>query len=634
MNGKLKFCVVGVICCAGLSAMGQERPVLMLPHPPTFSHPPLPGRHPIQPQPEPPGLGPIPIPFPPLPIFPEQPLNDTFANRAVIYSSWPSATNWISGSLSNATSEAGEPFIDGVSSGQTVWGTWTAPSNGIVTLSINADTFSPLLTVYAGSAPISYPPTLGVFPGSAITESVFTNLSLIASNNYLACYEHSECGCHWRERNQITFHVAGGQAYQICVDSAIITDASWIQQLQTWGQYNYYTWAVEQTTNIPVGGDVQLGLQFTPAPKNDDFVNRIKLSGSRVVTNASNVGATKQSGEPDHLGNPGGSSVWYSWTAPASGRVTLSTNEVPSYAPPSSSGGYGVGTIYWQIIPGPPTCGNLIDQNPPPVFYPLFAAYTGTAVASLTSANYLPAALAAFPNMVEFDAVKGQTYQIAFDGNLGTTGDIPFYLELTPPASNDSFAKRIPLHGIYVVATGYNAGATHQTGEPVFGSSSGKTVWWSWTAPASGTVSIDLSGSDYVFPVAVFAGATLGKLQMVSENSGGVSFEAIAGQIYQIAVSDFGGLTGVIDLKLEAPIVELPLLRVTKNSFNSAQLFYAASAGQVILLQRSKDGTNWQNLQESTASSNTIQFSVRPSPAGNGPYYRAIVVDLLPGNHR
>ena len=652
MNGKLKFCVAGMICWAGLSAMAQERPVLMLPHPPTFSHPPLPGRHPIQPQPEPPGLGPIPIPIPPLPIFPEQPLNDTFANRAVIYSSWPSATNWISGSLSNATSETGEPFIDGVSSGQTVWGTWTAPSNGIVTLSINADTFSPLLTVYTGSVPLLYPPTLGVFPGSAITESVFTNLSLIASNNYLACYEHSECGCHWRERNQITFHVASGQAYQICVDSAIITDASWVLQnvpvgdpvpagaiwarMQEFGSGYWSLYVPVLTTNVLAGGNVQLGLQFTPAPKNDDFVNRIKLSGSRVFTNASNAGATKELGEPNHSGNSGGSSVWYSWTAPASGRVTLSTNEVPAYAPPSSSdGGFGLGVItVWNGPPGPPNCGNEIDQNPPPVFYPVFAAYTGTAVASLTSANGLPAALAAFPNMVEFDAVKGQTYQIAFDGNMGTTGDIPFYLELTQPASNDSFAKRIPLHGIYVEATGYNAGATHQTGEPVFGSSSGKTVWWSWTAPVSGTVSIDLGGSDYAFPVAVFTGATLGKLQMVSENSGGVSFEAIAGQIYQIAISDFGGLTGVIDLKLEAPIVELPLLRVTKNSFNSAQLFYAASAGQVILLQRSKDGTNWQNLQESTASSHTIQFSVRPSPAGNGPYYRAIVVDLLPGNHR
>lgn len=92
------------------------------------------------------------------------------------------------------------------------------------------------------------------------------------------------------------------------------------------------------------------------------------------------------------------------------------------------------------------TCGNEIDQNPPPVFYPVFAAYAGYAVDSLTPANCLPAALDAFPNMVEFDAVKGQTYQIAFDGNLGTTGDIPFYLVLTPPASNDNFANGLQLH--------------------------------------------------------------------------------------------------------------------------------------------------------------------------------------------
>ena len=100
----------------------------------------------------------------------------------------------------------GEPLIDGVSSGQTAWGSWTAPSNGIVALSADAQTFSPLLTVYTGNE--------------------FANLSLVASNNYLMCYEDGDCGCHWGERQQISFHVARGLAYQLCVDSAIITDAS------------------------------------------------------------------------------------------------------------------------------------------------------------------------------------------------------------------------------------------------------------------------------------------------------------------------------------------------------------------------------------------------------------------------
>ena len=555
MKPNLKLCIAITICCAGFSTYAQ-------------------------------GV----LPFR---------LTDDFANRTVIFG----PDYWISSSLSNATSEAGELFIDGVSSGQTVWGTWTAPSNGIVTLSVNGTGFSPLLTVYTGSD--------------------LPSLSLIASNNYLACYEHSECGCHWRVRGQTTFHVARGEAYQIAVDSAIITDASWVLQTTPW-----YSWTVVSITNVPAGGDVQLGLQFTPAPANDDFEKRVKLSGSRVSTAASNDGATKQSGEPDHLGNPGGSSVWYSWTAPASGRVTLSTNEVPDYSPPSSSsGGVTIITIGW---PGPPpTCGNEIDQNPPPVFYPVFAAYTGTAVNSLTPANCLPVSLDAFPNAVEFDAVKGQTYQIAFDGNMGTTGDIPLYLALTKPALNDNFENRIKLHGIYVVATSYNAGATRQSNESVFGDSTGKTVWWTWTAPVGGTVSIDLSGSDYSFPVAVFAGSSLARLHVIATDSGGVTFEAVEGQTYQIAVGDHAGLTGAIKLELQATIVDLPLLQTVRRPANSALLRYRASAGQVILLLCSNDGANWQNVRTGVANRGMVEFLVRPAPADDGPYYRAIVVDRM-----
>ncbi len=564
MKPNLKLCIAITICCVGLS---------------TFAQGVLPFR-----------------------------LADDFSNRTVIFG----PDYWIVGSLSNATSEAGEPFIDGVSSGQTVWGTWTAPSNGIVTLSADADTFSPLLSVYTGDA--------------------LNNLSLVASNNYLACYESTICGCHWRERNQTTFHVARGQAYQICVDSAIITDASMgIQSIPVYTNSNgtivmEMFWGPTFTTNILNGGDFTLNLGFTPAPPNDDFINRIKLSGSRFSINVSNAGATKELGEPDHSGNPGGSSVWYSWTAPASGRVTLSTNEVPAYPPPSSASG-GIGLI--NTMPGPPTCGNEIDQNPPPIFYPVFAAYTGTAVNSLTPANCLPVSLDAFPNAVEFDAVKGQTYQIAFDGNMGTTGDIPLYLALTKPASNDNFNNRIKLRGIYVVATGYNAGATRQSGEPLFGDSTGKTVWWSWTAPVGGTVSIDLSGSDYSFPVAVFTGSTLAKLQMVAEDSGGVSFDAVEGQTYQIAIGDSAGLTGAIQMKLQAPVVDLALSQTGRNLFNTTLLRCTATTGQVVLLLRSDDGVNWQDVQTSVANRNMVGFIVHPAPSDNGPYYRAIVVDRL-----
>ncbi|HEY2082746.1 MAG TPA: hypothetical protein VGI88_08150 [Verrucomicrobiae bacterium] len=527
-----------------------------------------------------------------------QPANDNFANRILM--TGESLT--VSGSLSNATPEAGEPSLPGISSGQTAWWSWTAPSNGIVSLSINGTGFEPLLTIYTGSD--------------------LSQLSLVASNIYQTCYEDGECGCHWRERGGVTFHVARGQAYQISVDSAIITDAS-IQLISTpWpGGVTMMGWGPVFTTNMIAGGSLQLGLQFTPAPINDDSQNAIRLTGMRTRIAASNAGATKQPGEPDHLGNPGGSSVWYTWTAPASGRATLSTNNIPPYLPSSSSGGGVSGVTITTITP---TCGAEIDENPPPPYFPLLAAYTGTAVDALSPADCQPMGLNAYPNAVEFDAVKGQTYEIAYDGNMGTTGDITLYLALTKPASNDNFKNRIPLHGINVAETGFNAGATSEPGEPVIPGSVGKSVWWSWTAPVNGTASIALDGSDYPFPVSVFTGTAITNLSGAATNSGSVSFEAIQGKTYQIAVDDSAGLTGEIKFTLQVPPAELPLLS-TRSSAGFTVLVYHASPRQVVLLQYSVDGVNWKNIGTATAHQNIVSFVVRSNARDNS--YRAFVID-------
>jgi hypothetical protein len=519
--------------------------------------------------------------------FPVQ-LTDDFASRPMITLN-PLIT--IYGLTSNSTLEANEPVVEDISSGHTVWGSWIAPSNGIVTLAPSAGMFIPLLTVYTGDA--------------------LTNLSLVASNNYVMCYENEHCGCHWRERDLVNLHVKKGEAYQICVDSPIVTDSS--DDLFDWGFI----------TNTPEGY-VWLELEFTPAPQNDDFANRRRLSGTRVAINTSNAGATKEPGEPDHLGNPGGSSIWYSWTAPASGRVTLSSNEPPVYSPPSS----GEWCFSEEAPNLPPVCGNEIDQNPPPGFYPIFAAYTGTAVDALTPANCLLMSLDTYSNAVEFDVVKGETYQIAFDGNMGTTSEIRLNLALTTPASNNNFNRRIPLHGVSVIAKGYNAGATRQSGEPLFGGSSGKSVWWTWTAPTTGAVSLDLSASDYPFPVAVFTGSSVSNLQVVAEGTSGLSFNAVQGQTYQIAVSDYNGLTGAIELTLLGTIVDLPLRQLVRQG-GRAVLSYGASRGEVVALLRSPDDENWEMTQRATAVVNVVQFNVQQGPTQSGPFYRAVIFDRV-----
>jgi hypothetical protein len=535
-----------------------------------------------------------------------QPANDAFASRQPILAVSTTITN----SLAGATFEPGEPVVDSVSTGQTAWWAWTAPSNGVLTLSVSAPLFQPFVSLYTGD-------DLGV-------------LSLVASNNFVSCYEN--CGCHPRVRESVTFHVTKDAAYSICLDSALLI----VPGPGATGRPGFWIIVIDPVTGLPIsvppddrlwitntlaGGDFTLNMAFTPAPTNDDFAQPALLTGFRTRSQASNFAAGKEPNEPDHGSNPGGSSVWFSWTAPASGRVTISTNEVPPYSPP--------GTIGVIIIgPGFMGCGEESIQNPPPPFFPLFAAYTGLNLASATRVPALPLGLDAYPHAIVFDAVKGQQYRIAFDGNLGTFGDITLYLALTQPASNDDFARRMRLHGIYARATSYNAGATREAREPAPpDGSSGKTVWWTWTAPVSGPVLINLQGSEYSYPVSVFTGSRLGQLKRENDGVGSWLFTATQGQTYQIAVSDAGGLGGGVQLTLEAPVVEaVSLTRVGKPG-RTAILTYRAVPGQVLMLQSSENGLSWKNVLSATARSTTVTFAVRAPQTRRS--YRAIIVDCF-----
>src|SRR5439155_26187964 len=71
-------------------------------------------------------------------------------------------------------------------------------------------------------------------------------------------------------------------------------------------------------------GDISLSVSFIgpqQPPPNDGFENRAALTGATVSLQTVNIGATKQAGEPNHAANSGGSSIWYTWTAPFNGKA-------------------------------------------------------------------------------------------------------------------------------------------------------------------------------------------------------------------------------------------------------------------------------------------------------------------------
>jgi Ca2+-binding RTX toxin-like protein len=164
----------------------------------------------------------------------------------------------------------------------------------------------------------------------------------------------------------------------------------------------------------------------------------------------------------------------------------------------------------------------------------------------------------------------------------------------TPPANND-FAGQT-LTGASPAFTGTNVDANGQVGEDNHAIASRDdscdetdlscitSVWWSWTAPSSGLVNVNLCRSSYDTTLGVYVGDSVGALTEVASNddidpteddadgettsglncpsnrtASGVEFAAVAGETYRIAVAGFAGATGAIDGRISGgPLGTLP----------------------------------------------------------------------------
>jgi alpha-tubulin suppressor-like RCC1 family protein len=60
-------------------------------------------------------------------------------------------------------------------------------------------------------------------------------------------------------------------------------------------------------------------------PPNDNFANSIALTTASGTITGTNVSATREAGEPLHLGLMGDKSIWYTWTSPVNGQATFDT---------------------------------------------------------------------------------------------------------------------------------------------------------------------------------------------------------------------------------------------------------------------------------------------------------------------
>ena len=387
------------------------------------------------------------------------PDNDFFLNAL------PFPTNAVSVRDNNvgATLEPGEP-TNSISGGASVWWSWLCPGNGFYTIDTGGSAVATVLSVYERS-------TSG-------------GLTLAAEDN-----QGSDRG-----EAAVKFQAVAGRAYYLGVKGAY-------------------------ANGVPATGDLRLSVNPSLS-LNDNFADRTTLVGVDRFETATNIGATEETSEPEHAGNRGGKSVWWSWQCRNGGTVTITT------------------------------AGSSFDT--------LLAIYTGGTLAALNLVaanddedNLNPSAR----SRVTFTAVAGVTYQIAVDGyqfpdGEAAEGAVELHLHeaVTPyPGGNDHFADRYPITGSSATVAGDNTKATKEPGEPGHaGSEGGASLWWSWVATDPGTVALTTAGSAFNTVLAVYSGNEVGALTFVAADresgEGGqchLIFTAVPGVQYQIAVDGY-----------------------------------------------------------------------------------------------
>ena len=261
-------------------------------------------------------------------------LNDNFANATPL-----TRAGAFVGNNSFATTEVFEPATYQFGTGtRSVWFQWTAPSSGFFTFDTGGSVFDT---------------TMGVFTGPALQF-----LTRIVDNDDAQGFPSLGLD------SRVTFFGNLGTTYYIAVNS-----------LSRGGSSGNYV------LNVPVAG---LGSGGSGGLTNDSFSGAEVISGPSGTVSGTTFGASKEVGEPNHGGNPGGASIWYSWTAPVSGGVSFDT----------------------------------LGAN----FNTLLGVYTGTDVTNLTTVASDDNSGPNGSSRVRFTAVAGTNYFIAVDAFNGLAG--------------------------------------------------------------------------------------------------------------------------------------------------------------------------------------------------------------------
>ena len=364
-----------------------------------------------------------------------------------------------------------------------------------------------------------------------------------------------------------------------------------------------------------------LSLIFSPALSNDEFSRTRALSGTSGEFLDNNRFATTEPGEPLN-GQLAGHTLWYSFIPPADGILELSAAA--------------------ENDPAEPPLEGATSQ-------PALTVFQGAALSSLQAVTVADPLF----QVQRVPVSRGLKYWIRLDNSAASRSEqLRVRYAFHPQITNDAFAHRIALGNAPDISfQASNWGATREPNEPPPGTTRrGSSVWWTWTAPATGTARFLSTNATRPPRLTAYVGNDLSSLTGVSAsvNDGTntlATFPTVAGQAYQLVFDypyfsgeqPFYGGAGLslqfTTLNLTAPVAGSVLLADSPLTFQISQP-NASLDGNVRQVEYVLLAPNSITPLRSLGVASNAPFSLRPEALPPGSCLVEAIARLANGSTR